>query len=190
MTTATTVCSNCQFENHVTCHFCLRCGTPLNAASRPPATTTVLAELVAESPETPPRRDVAESIGNLIQQLKLTARETPAGYLVDVPLSGGRTQKVSILLNEKDRDGEQAVTLVSVCGPAKEKSAMQLLQINAQLKYCAFAIRKVRGEKMFVVTASQFGATADADELRKMLLTVAKTADLLEDKLMQGGDEF
>lgn len=190
MTTATTVCSNCQFENHVTCHFCLRCGTPLNAASRSPATTTVLAQLVEETPETPPRRDVVASIDKLLQQLNLPSQETPAGFLVDVPLANERTQKVSILLNENDRDGEQAVTLVSVCGPAKEKYALQLLQINAQLKYCGFAVRKVQGEKMFVVTGSQFGATADAEELRKLLITIAKTADRLEEKLTQGSDEF
>jgi hypothetical protein len=190
MPDTTTICETCQFENHATCQFCIRCGNPLAAAARSPATTTVLAELAEETPDTRPRPDVAESIGNLIQQLKLPSRETPAGFLVDVPLDGERTQKVSILLNEKDRDGEQAVTLVSVCGPATEKHALQLLQVNAQLKYCAFAVRKVQGEKMFVVTGSQYGATADAAELEKLLLTVAKTADRLEEKLTQGSDEF
>lgn len=190
MSTSTTICKSCQFENHATCHFCIRCGEPLNAVASSPAKTTVLAELVQDKSDTAPQRDVVESIESMIQQCNFRSRAIGAGFLVEVPLDGERTQKVSILLNEKDRDGEQAVTLVSVCGPAKEKYAMQLLQINAQTKYCAYGVRKVKDRDMFVVSGSQYGATADPEELRKLLITIAKTADRLEDRLTKGGDDF
>ena len=67
---------------------------------------------------------------------------------------------------------------------------MNLLRFNSKLTYAAFAVRPIQGKDYFVVTANQLASTADREEIRKLLLEVAKRADAVEKKLAGGTDTY
>jgi hypothetical protein len=126
----------------------------------------------------------------VVKEAGLEYKTTKTGYRVVVPLGDGREQKVHVLFNGHDDDGQDVVSFVSICAPADDRRAMTLLRFNSKLAYAAFAVMPIGGEDHFVVTANQLASTADPDEIRKQLFEVAKRADAVEQKLSGGKDTY
>ncbi|MEK6249131.1 MAG: hypothetical protein N2C12_13185 [Planctomycetales bacterium] len=189
MNPITELCPSCQFENHTTCHFCIRCGARLTAQNGP-VQATIVSELEPVATVVEPDQTAVEKLDNLIKELGLTWTASKHGRAVEVPLESDRKQRVTILMGQRDEQQNDLLVFVSVCGPVDEKHAVRLLQANTKLTHCAYAIRQIGEQKMYVTSATQLAATADTDELRMMLSAVAHAADRLEHLLNDGEDRF
>ena len=104
-------------------------------------------------------------------------------YTLTVPLEGGRKQKVTVAFDARDREGSHLITIHSVCCPADPKAYERALHINAKLPYGAVALATVKGEDHFVLVDTQLARTAQAKEIRKSVMTVARKADAIEEWL-------
>ncbi len=102
-------------------------------------------------------------------------------YVIEVPTFGGRSQLVYVSQG-MDPDGVPLMFFWSPVGPAQlaQRDPFWLLSYNTELSYGAFAIFN----DMLVVKDSQIMQTADAEEIRRMIFYVAKTADEMEAQLM------
>jgi hypothetical protein len=137
-----------------------------------------------------PRAETEKLLERVVSGAGFEHRRTRAGHVVVVPLADDRRQKVHVLFAGRDDEGHDVVSFLSICGPADDRRAMTLLRFNSKLTYAAFAVRSIKGEDYFVVTANQLAATADAEEIRKTLSEVAKRADAVEKKLSSGKDVY
>jgi len=139
-----------------------------------------------------PQASTKALLKRVVTQAGFEYKTTKNGYRVLVPLGDKREQKVHVLFNGHDDDGQDIVSYVSICAPAPadDRRAMTLLRFNSKLTYAAFAVMSIGGEDHFVVTANQLAATADPDEIRKQLYEVAKRADAVEERLCGGKDAY
>ena len=79
---------------------------------------------------------------------------------------------------------------MAVCGKASAQNALSLLEWNSRLVDCAFAVRSINGEKMFVVTHNLTAANLKESNLATIARQVAERADEVEKKLSGGADRF
>ncbi len=98
----------------------------------------------------------------------------PVAAAVDIPLEGGRSQRV---IHEKyEDDGDVLLRVYSVVGPANrldERRIRAALGLNWRLKFGAIAV----WEDKLVVTRSFLERDLDDDELRLAIEFIARTAD-------------
>ena len=193
MTTATATrdCPECKFENHAGNFFCIQCGALLSCTQ--PAAGEAADDAGSRdpnpSPETP-HEETTALLERVVGRSGYEFKRTTAGYRVVVPLGDDRRQRVHVLFNGRDDDGHDIISFLSICGPADEVHAMNLLRFNGKLTYGSFAVRTIRGREYFVVTANQLAVTADAEEIAKQLFEVARRADAVEAKLSGGRDIY
>lgn len=188
--TATRTCSECKFENHGGNFFCIQCGALLACGSGAPSLEDGDGHLEPNPSPEVPQVDTVALLERVVGRSGYESKRTAAGYRVVVPLGGDRRQRVHVLFNGQDDDGHDIISFLSICGPADEVHAMNLLRFNTKLTYGSFAVRTIRGQEYFVVTANQLAVTADAEEIHKQLFEVAKRADALEAKLSGGRDIY
>jgi hypothetical protein len=181
-------CPECGFENHTSCRFCIQCGTSLAEAEPAPAGEPGEPEPYGR-PEVA-RPDTEELLRRIVEESGYEHSSARAGWKVTVPLAQERRQVVYVMFNGKDDDGKDIVSFLSVCGDADEGRAMDLLRFNTTPSHGAFGLKTIRGRDYFVVTANQLADTADPDELRSILLHVARRADSVEEQLRRGDDVF
>lgn len=188
MPAATTNCPSCDFENHSTSRFCIGCGTKLPASEVAEPQSPGGPAVPVASPE-PQGESTKRLLQRIAEESGFASQERQGGLTLQVPLPGDRKQTVHVLFDGKDDDGHEVLTFLSVCGKADAAYDRVLLESNNRITYCAFAVRKIQGKTYFVVTASQLVATADLQELRKVIDAVARRADRLEATL-GGGDRL
>ncbi|MBU0637770.1 MAG: hypothetical protein KKB50_02815 [Planctomycetes bacterium] len=182
----TQVCPRCSFENHSSSRFCIGCGKGLSGTGAASGGGELEPH---ENPELP-QPATEDLLKRVVVQSKYEYKPTKAGFRVTVPLAEQRQQKVYVMFNGHDDEGHDIISFLSICGPRTDKHADALLRLNSRLPYAAFAIKTIEGQEFFVVTANQLAATADPEEVRKLLYHVARRADALENQLSDGHDVY
>lgn len=107
-----------------------------------------------------------------------------------VPVGSIRRQMIDVAFEETADSQDEFVCISSICGPANEQSAMQLLRQNAQMIHATFAIRSMPFGDMVVVEANHLADTADAMEISRAISSVAWQADQIEQQMFGDGDRF
>ena len=160
-----------------------------NAAQRALDKIAAKPKTPAPAPPAPsgPRVDVQALMTDALAGTKITTKKRGLRYKLTVPLPGGRSQKVAVSFDGRDDDGSHLIVIHSICGPAAAKRYKRALEMNMKLPYGALAIAKVERKDHFVLVNTQLARTAQALELRKSILLLAKKADAIE-KRMTGQD--
>ena len=185
MTSQTLKCPRCEYENIVlTCGFCLQCGQDMTTEEIRMATTAT------DNPSTHVAQTGAPAFDELVQSaakdIDAPCEKTKSGWKLTLELAENRQQSVYVM--ESDTPG--IVSFLSICGSASEANAMALLDWNGRLTECAFAIRKIAGNKMFVLTSNWPLVALDVATTVRRIQIVAERADRVEAKLGQGVDRY
>ncbi|MFH1418214.1 MAG: hypothetical protein ABII12_08025 [Planctomycetota bacterium] len=184
------ICPTCGYANPPQAFNCGQCDVLLVCTPTRVPDAGESGEIEPDGSGKAPRAGTEDLLKRVVSEAGLEYKKTRSGYRVLVPLGGERKQKVHVLFNGHDDDGQDIVSFLSICAPADERQAMTLLRFNRKLTYAAFAVMSIGGEEHFVVTANQLAAAADADELRKQLFEIAKRADAVEERLGGGKDTY
>jgi hypothetical protein len=113
---------------------------------------------------------------------------TPFGYEVELPLRG-RKQRVRVIYENPDPDGDRMILVQTSCGPAQEQNFRWALRLNLKLAYGHLAIRRVENEEQFVFCQTLLEHTTQAEELRKAILAAGDRGDWIEKQITGGKDE-
>ncbi|MBU0716753.1 MAG: hypothetical protein KJ749_00760 [Planctomycetes bacterium] len=184
------ICPSCGFANPTQAFNCAQCDILLVCTPSVVSGSKCSGDPEPDGSGKTPQASTKALLKRVVTQAGLEYKKTKTGYRVVVPLGGKRRQKVHVLFNGHDDEGQDVVSFLSICAPADDRRAMTLLRFNSKLAYAAFAVMPIDGEDHFVVTANQLAATADPEEIRKQLFEVAKRADAVEQKLSGGKDTF
>jgi hypothetical protein len=184
------ICPSCGFANPTRAFNCGRCDILLVCSPSRVSSSKRPSEPEPDASGKTPQASTKALLKRVVTEAGLEYNKTKTGYRVVVPLGGKRQQKVHVLFNGHDDEGQDVVSFLSICAPADDRRAMTLLRFNSKLAYAAFAVMPIGGEDHFVVTANQLASTADPDEIRKQLFEVAKRADAVEQKLSGGKDIY
>lgn len=110
-------------------------------------------------------------------------RRSDLDFELTVPLKTGRRQRVRVLFNATDAEGEEVIVVYSECGPARRETYEWALRRNVTIPYAAFGIRDIQGAPNFVMVHTLLREGADPRELRKSIDSIAARADALEQAL-------
>jgi len=106
------------------------------------------------------------------------ARE--GGYILTVPLEGGRHQQVTVAFGPKDFEGEPLVVVYTECGPASPANYEWALRQNLRMSFGAIGIRDRAGVPTFVMLNTHSRATVSPSDIRKSVMLLARKADAVE----------
>ncbi len=120
----------------------------------------------------------------------MLGESSPAHWTLVVPVGAVRRQLIDVQFDKTGEAQDEFVSISSICGPANEHSAMQLLRKNAKMIHATFAVRSMPFGEMVVVEANQLADTADAMEISRAISSVAWQADQIEQQMFGGGDRF
>jgi hypothetical protein len=188
MPLSTIACARCALANHPSNRFCARCGLPLGAV-QPDAEAGSDALGPYEAPE-PADPDTARLLLKLVVGSGFEAAPSSHGWRMVVPLQLDRQQAVYVGYAGTDPEGRSILSLVSVCGPANDRDARILLQLNARSVEGRFAIKVLRGEEYFVVIHNLTTESVEHLDANGLVRRVAEAADGLEDRLSRGRDLY
>jgi hypothetical protein len=182
------LCARCTRPNLETSRFCDRCGLPLGA---PEADASAVHDVfgASESPE-PGELPIDRALHELAARSGFEAQPFGSGWCLSVELPLDRRQAVFLGPAHIDAAGRTLLGLVSVCGPANERDTRTLLKLNARMADAHFAIRVLRGEEYFVVIQHIGLDQAGAIDIERLVESMARLADGLEDRLTRGRDRF
>lgn len=184
---STLVCPKCQYENIVlTCGFCLQCGNDLSDHDTNDSTDATSPSVHADEPQP---KDLAVRLQQALGTLGAPLEESQNGWTAQLTTTDERRQRIHIMETTSE-DGAPLVSFLSICGPAEARNATALLECNARLKTCAFAIRKINGESMFVVTANYPVSALEPDEIARTINEIAIYADRVEAQVGAGADRY
>ncbi len=107
------------------------------------------------------------------------ARDT---FRVIIPQPGERLQEVIIEVSV-GKNGEQFLSVFSVCGPAEPQYFAYALTLNSHLTYGSISIHDVLGKQMFVMSRTFLRDTVRPEELRDAMIEIARRADSVEKQL-------
>ncbi len=170
---------------------------PPAAGQVPPAQATPIASGAAGaaagssldfSSLAPTTTDPKQMIQTVAQSAGWAVAQAGDLWQVTVPIGSLRKQRVAIDFSKQDESGHGLISYSSTCGPASEKTAMQLLKFNTQMVHGAFAIQSTDAGDMIVVQANQLADTADPLEITRVVTAIAWQADKVEQTMM-GTDE-
>ncbi len=106
------------------------------------------------------------------------------GFKITVPLLGGkRRQKVRVVFENSDPEGDKVILIHSVCGKSSPVNYRWALDANRKMMYGRIALRHDRGGERFIVLNTLLESTADPFDLRKNVLAIADKADWIERQL-------
>jgi serine/threonine-protein kinase len=126
---------------------------------------------------------VAEALGNLS-----LAWEAKGGrFVVAVPTTRGRFQKVYIEESPSESWAGRLIRIYSVCAAATEHYLRRALELNATIAHGSLAIEEVDGHPHFVMVNNYPRATCDPEEIRKSVQDIGHWADEVE-KALTGED--
>jgi hypothetical protein len=113
---------------------------------------------------------------------------TPFGFEIEVPLAG-RKQRVRVIYENPDPDGDRTILVQTTCGPAQEANFKWALRLNLKFAYGHLAIRRVENADQFVFCQTLLEKTTQPEELRKAVLAAADRGDWVEKQVTGGKDE-
>src|SRR5690606_7830360 len=173
-------------------------GAP-RAAAPPPAAASqaqagpqadMFADLASQPPESAPVQvDPRQLVRTVAEAAGYRIADTPEGFDITVPIGTMRKQVVHVQFGEQDDEGHEIVRFHSICGPASERNAMQLLRYNTRMVHGAFSVVQQGKEEKIAIQANLLSETADALEVNRVLAAVAWQADRVEEKLLGGKDQ-
>ncbi len=182
------ICARCTVTNHPATRFCTECGLPLGSL-RPDAEAGADALGPYEAPD-PADPDTPRLMRELVEQAGFESGPSGHGWRIVVPLLLDRKQAVYVGYAGIDPEGRSILSLVSVCGPVKDRDARILLKLNARTVEGHFAIKVLRGEEYFVVIENIPADSVAHFDASALVRRVADTADGLEDRLSRGQDLY
>lgn len=185
---STITCVRCSRGNDPSHRACQGCGLPLGSAV--PDTVAGMDALGPyEAPE-PIDPDVRSALRDLVVRSGFDAAPCGHGYRLVLPMQPDRRQVVYLGQSGTDGEGRAILTLISVCGPVRDRDARALLKLNARLVEGHYAIKTLRGEEYFVVVHNLVAAASARLDARGLVRRIADAADSLEDRLSQGRDLY
>ncbi|MCK4283317.1 MAG: YbjN domain-containing protein [Candidatus Brocadiae bacterium] len=104
-------------------------------------------------------------------------RETEHRYVVETPLPGGRSQKVTVIFGSQDHEGSDIVIVYADCGEAHPDDYETVLRRNLRMPYGAVALGGAAGKPRFVMFNTILRQGLSPVELRKSILTVGERSD-------------
>lgn len=107
-----------------------------------------------------------------------TFTEEDAGrFSVELPLTEGRRQTVTVIFGSTDHEREEIVIVYSDCGKASPEHYETALRRNLRMPYGAVALRDRDGEPRFVMFNTILRHGLSPVELRKSIMSVGELAD-------------
>ncbi len=157
----------------------------------PGAASDMFADLAGSSPgaATAAPIDPRQMVRSLAESAGYKVADTANGCDVTVPIGTMRKQVVHVEFGGHDDEGHEIIRFHSICGPASERNAMQLLRYNTKMVHGAFAVVQQGQEEKIAIQANLLTETADALEVNRVLAAVAWQADRVEEKLLGGQDQ-
>ena len=181
-------CARCTANNHPATRFCTECGLPLGSLrADAEAGADALGPYEAPDPTDP---DTPRLMRELVERSGYEAGPTGHGWRLVVPLQLDRKQAVYVGYAGIDPERRAILSLVSVCGPVKDRDARILLKLNARTVEGHFAIKVLRGEEYFVVIENIPADSVIHFDATSLVRRVAETADGIEDRLSRGQDLY
>ena len=138
---------------------------------------------VAKAPEATLLNLVREALSDTQAHVE----ESAHGIAVNYPVGAGRSQKL-IIMESKDREGNELVAVYTECGAADPDRYEWALRKNLTIPHGGFAVREVGDRKIFVAVNAMFRDGLKPEELHSATRTLARRADKLE-KQLTGKDE-
>jgi membrane protease subunit (stomatin/prohibitin family) len=132
--------------------------------------------------------DPKQLVRSVAQSSQWQVTETGDQWQIVVPVGPLRKQRVTVRFDAKDAEGNAMMSFSSVCGPANNQNAVELLKYKTQMVHGAFAIEPSPAGDIIVIRANQLTATADPLAITRVITAVAWQADRVEEKLL-GSDE-
>jgi len=143
----------------------------------------------AQPQAAPVRIDPKQLVRSVAEGADYNIADTPQGFDITVPIGTMRKQVVHVQFGEQDDEGHDIIRFHSICGPASERNAMQLLRYNTRMVHGAFSVVQQGKEEKIAIQANLLSETADALEVNRVLAAVAWQADRVEEKLLGGKDQ-
>lgn len=106
-------------------------------------------------------------------------------FVVNLPLAGGRTQRVTLAFGAADHEGAEIVIVYSDCGEANPAHYEAVLRRNLRMPYGAVALRDAGDKSVFVMFNTILRHALSPIELRKSIFTIGERAHRVERQLMQ-----
>ena len=106
--------------------------------------------------------------------------EAKGRYAVEVPVSGGRRRKVSVIFGQTDHEGSPIVVVFANCGAARPESYEAALRLNLKMPYGAVALRDAAGGPQFVMFNTILRDALTPVELHKSIFVVGERSDRVE----------
>ncbi len=110
---------------------------------------------------------------------------TRSGFLLRVPVGGGRYQRVRLKFDSTDEDGSPIIQIFTIIGPATPKYYEWALKLNPGFSYGAIGLVKIDGKEFFAIMDTVLEETASIKALQKSVWTLAKRGDELEMKIIK-----
>jgi hypothetical protein len=108
-----------------------------------------------------------------------------AGYLLRVPVGGGRHQKIRLKFNSTDEDGSPTIQIFTLIAPAKPEHYQWALKLNPSFSYGAIGIVKIDGKEFFALINTLLEENIDTKAIEKSIRLLAEKGDALEQKLIR-----
>ncbi len=141
-----------------------------------------------------PAETLSEMMERISRYLKKIAAEQHAelklmewGFVLRLQPPGGAVQAASILLSKPDSEGDHFLRIQTVCGEADEKRNVDYLRFNSTSTYGGLFQRTIAGHPCLCMGASQMLATADEEEVAKLVRHVVRLGAKATQLFCSGG---
>ena len=182
--TETRKCNACGQENPVSHQFCAQCGHDLVFAGDQ-------SEGLQPNPSPAmPGADTLAVLDQLANESGYESSRTRAGWSFAVPLGEERKQNVHLYFSGTDDQGQDWISLLSVCGPVDSQRALSLLRMNSKLAAGTLSIQTLQGREYFVLNEDVTAAEAELGRMRRLIAEIAERSDLVEAQLSGGQDIY
>jgi len=130
-----------------------------------------------------------EEFARALTNERISVEKGSSGYTFTVQLSGGRRQKVDMMLSLKDADGSPLVAFYTECGPATQDRYEWALKTNLKVPFGSIALRDTADGPKFVMVDAYLREGATTRQLARALDMLARRADSIE-QTITGADKL
>jgi hypothetical protein len=124
-------------------------------------------------------------IKGVTRNTQIKFRKMESGFLLRVPVSGGRFQKVRLKFGSTDEDGSPIIQIFTLIAPAKPEHYQWVLKLNPAFSYGAVGIVKIDDREFFALTNTLLEENLDTTAIEKSIRILAEKGDALEQKLIR-----
>jgi hypothetical protein len=157
---------------------------PLAPAVRPGAEPAAPTAAKAAPPTRAPTLEERENlVREAITGTNIRLERRPYGFKLTVPLLKGRKQKVRVVFENSDPEGDKIILIFTECGKATPKNYRWALSTNMKMAYGHMAIRRVEEGDMFICLNTLLERTTDPEEIAKSVMAIAERGDWIEKQL-------